>query len=87
MKCQAELENYLKAIKNNEKRIRGYAAALKESGDFKVYEDALAYDVFRWYWTVTYNESSYAGCYYKYDCNDNHVLTLAKTGLKKAGII
>ena len=87
MKLQAELENYIKCINENREKILNYAKAVKESGCFQVYENRLAYDVFRFYWQVTYKESTYASAYNKYDCNDNHILTLAKAGLKKANII
>lgn len=87
MKLKNELEDYLKTIKNNRNMIIKYSNDLKKSGEYEVFENRLAYDVFRWYWTNKYNECSWSSCYYKYNCHDSHILTFARSGLKKTGII
>lgn len=84
---QPELESYTNFINENSEKITTYAKYLKTSGDYQVFNNRLAYDIFRAYWQQTYKQVTYASVYNKYNCNDSHVLSFALYGLKKSIIV
>lgn len=87
MRLQAEQENFRKFCKEHESIIKDFhEKVVKNHWYVKSALDYTAYDLARYYCKEVYNENTYSLLYRKYDCNDNHVLTLAKDGLKTIGI-
>lgn len=63
--------------------LREYAAALKSSGQYRVYETRLAWDCLR----CAFKPSEICAWYDEYGCNDTHITTAAKAALRKLSIL
>lgn len=79
MKLAPELDYVVEKFKQI-RNLEDYAETLKASGDYKDFETRLAWDCLR----LTVPSSTICEWYDKYNCNDNHITTLAKTALKIA---
>ena len=62
------------------RNLESYAEELKKSGNYNDFETRLAWDCLR----LTVPSSTICEWYEKYNCNDTHITTLAKTALKIA---
>lgn len=77
MKLAAELDFVVEKFKQI-KNLEEYAIDLKKYGLYKDFETRLAWDCLR----KTVPAEIRCSWYNKYNCNDNHITTLAKTALK-----
>lgn len=57
-----------------------HVARVKASGNYKDLKTRIAWDLLH----ATYTPSEICDWYEQYDCNDNHITTLAKEALNKA---
>jgi hypothetical protein len=64
-------------------KIKAYASDLKESKEYTSFETRISFDVLHAIDTGDYTNYLYG----TYNCNDNHIETLLKYGLKKLGIL
>ena len=78
MKLQAELKNVTEKLEKIKDRIIPYAEELKKSGEYNNFENRLAWDCLR----AVIKTKEICNWYKKYNCNDNHITTLAKRALK-----
>ena len=62
------------------RNLESYAEELKKSGNYNDFETRFAWDCLR----LTVPSSTICEWYEKYNCNDTHITTLAKTALKIA---
>ena len=83
MKLQKEFETVKKQFADNLEKIKEYAPALKESGNYKDFEKRLTFDCLR----AFVGTATMCEWYDKYDCNDNHIYTLGKNVLKELKVI
>ena len=83
MKLQKEFDTVKKAFTENLERIKKYAPALKESGEYNDLEKRLTFDCLR----AFIGSETMCEWYDKYNCNDNHIYTLGKSVLKELNII
>ena len=79
MKLSAELGFVVEKFKQI-RNLESYAEELKKSGNYNDFETRLAWDCLR----LTVPSSIICEWYEKYNCNDTHITTLAKTALKIA---
>lgn len=79
MKLAPELDYVVKKFKQI-RNLEDYAENLRLSGNYNDFETRLAWDCLR----ATVPSIVICSWYEKYDCNDNHITTLAKTALKIA---
>lgn len=77
MKLAAELDFVVEKFKQI-KNLEEYAVDLQKYGLYKDFETRLAWDCLR----KTIPASTICEWYDKYDCNDDHITTLAKKALK-----
>lgn len=81
MKLKNELDytvNQFKKIKN----LESYAEKLKETGNYKDFGTRLAWDCIH----ATIPSEIVCGWYDKYNCNDDHITTMAKAALRELKI-
>lgn len=71
MKLQPELDRVVEKFKQI-RNLEDYAENLKKSGDYNDFETRFT------------PSKTICAWYKKYNCNDNHITTLAKTALKIA---
>lgn len=79
MKLAPELDFVVEKFKQI-RNLESYAEELKKSGNYNDFEARLAWDCLR----LTVPSSTICEWYEKYNCNDTHITTLAKTALKIA---
>ena len=79
MKLQNEVQNVIQKMKEIEHKIAPYAEQLKQMGGYKDFETRLAYDVLK----AVVSSKEICEWYEKYNCNDEHITTLAKRCLKE----
>ncbi len=79
MKLKNELPNVVKAFKRFEKKIPAYIETIKNQGGYKDLEARIAWDLLY----ATKGSLWICELYSKYDCNDNHIATLAKRALRE----
>ena len=79
MKLKPELDLVVAKFKQI-RNLEEYAETLKKSGNYKDFETRLAWDCLH----AVMPSSTICEWYEKYDCNDDHITTLAKTALKIA---
>ena len=79
MKLAPELSLVVEKFKKI-RNLESYAEELKKSGNYNDFETRLAWDCLR----LTVPSSTICEWYEKYNCNDTHITTLAKTALKIA---
>lgn len=78
-KLVPEMESRFSRIPN----LREYAAALKSSGEYRVYETRLAWACLR----CAFKTSEICGWYDKYGCQYTHITTAAKAALRNLAIL
>lgn len=78
MKLKAELSEVIKRFESIKDQIPEYSIQLKNKGGYKDFETRLAWDCLHF----TFKDNEICEWYKKYDCNDTHITTLAKTALK-----
>ena len=78
MKLQAELENVTNRFEKIKNQIIPYAKQLKASNNYHDFETRLAWDCLH----ATFTSAEISDWYNKYNCNDDHITTLAKKALK-----
>ena len=54
-------------------KLKNHIQAVKESGEYKILDARIAWDIMRW----RIGTSKMCDWYRKYDCNDDHITTLA----------
>ena len=54
-------------------KLKNHIQAVKESGEYKILNVRIAWDIMRWRIGI----SRMCDWYRKYDCNDDHITTLA----------
>ena len=54
-------------------KLKNHIQAVKESGEYKILNVRIAWDIMRW----RIGTSRMCDWYRKYDCNDDHITTLA----------
>lgn len=59
-------------------KLKCHIKAVKESGEYKMLNVRIAWDIMRW----RIGTSRMCDWYSKYDCNDDHITTLALRCLK-----
>jgi hypothetical protein len=79
MKLNKELPYVVKEFKKIKNKIPPYAEELKKEGNYKDFKTRLAWDCL--YAVIPIN--TVCNWYDEYNCNDNHVTTLAKKALKQ----
>ncbi len=79
MKLAQEFDGLVQKFKQI-KNLEEYAEQLKATGNFKDFETRLAWDCLR----ATVPVEVRCSWYEKYNCNDDHITTLAKKALKIA---
>lgn len=60
-------------------KVKAYAAQVKESGDYRNYETRITNDILH----AAIQTSDICEWYEKYNCNDTHITTLAKSCVKE----
>jgi len=83
MKLHDELPNVISRFEKIKDKIPPYAEKLKSSGNYKDFETRLAMDCLN----SVFKSNEICMWYNKYNCNDTHIITLAKTALKHVYII
>lgn len=81
MKLKSELDytvSQFKKIKN----LESYAEKLKATGNYKDFGTRLAWDCIH----ATIPSEIVCGWYDKYNCNDDHITTMAKAALRELKI-
>lgn len=63
--------------------LKEYAAGLKSSGEYRVYETRLAWDCLR----CAFKTSEICEWYGEYGCTDTHITTAAKAALRNLAIL
>ena len=78
MKLQSELNNVIEKLTQIKDKIPPYARALKITKEYNDFETRLAWDCLR----TVISTDTICDWYKKYNCNDNHITSLAKKALK-----
>ena len=83
MKLQNELATIESIFTGHSQEIRNYIPVLKTQGNFKGFETRLTWDCLHAF------VGSHVICswYDIYNCNDNHITTVAKRALRNLNII
>ena len=79
MKLENELQGVIEKFRRIEKKIPAYIEQVKEEGGYNNLEVRVAMDLLR----ATVGTTLLCEWYDKYDCNDTHIVTLAKRALKE----
>lgn len=79
LKLKAELPKVVEAFEKVKKHIPAYIDYLNKEGKYKDLETRLSMDLLR----ATMGSNWICGLYDKYDCNDDHITSLAKAALRK----
>jgi hypothetical protein len=77
MKLQNELNGLIEKLETIKTKIPPYAEQLKNTGGYKNFENRLAWDCLH----AVVPVSVICEWYTKYDCNDEHISTLARKAL------
>ena len=78
MKLKPELDKVTKAFEGIKHLIPEHVKIVKQQGNYKDLETRIAWDCLR----ATMGTKWICNLYDQYDCNDDHITTLAKQALK-----
>ena len=78
MKLKAELNTVIKALQGIKHLIPEHVELVKREGRYKDLETRIAWDCLR----AVMGTKWICSLYDRYDCNDDHITTLAKKALK-----
>jgi hypothetical protein len=79
MKLKNELPNVISAFEKVKEQIPAYVEQVKLAGGYKDLETRIAWDLLY----ATKGTAWICELYSKYNCNDNHITTLAKRALEQ----
>lgn len=79
MKLQNELANVISAFETVKQKIPAYIEQVKKEGNYKDLETRIARDLLY----ATKGTKWICALYDRYDCNDDHIDTLAKQALRQ----
>lgn len=79
MKLRTELDGVVKKMEEVKEKIELHAEWLKKDGKYKDFETRLAWDVLR----AVVGTDTICKWYEQYNCNNDHIDTLAKRALKQ----
>lgn len=79
MKLKAELNEVVRKMEEIKEKIELHAEWLKKNGGYKDFETRLAWDALR----AVVGSDTICKWYRDYDCNDEHIDTLAKRALRQ----
>ena len=82
MKLKSEIQFIRESFKGIS-NLREYAEILKANGNYKDFGTRLAWDCIR----ATIPSEIICGWYDKYNCNDDHITTLAKAVLREMEVL
>ena len=79
MRLAKELPNVVQAFQSVQQHIPAHVAMVKAAGNYKDLETRIAWDLLY----ATKGTAWICELYAKYDCNDDHITTLAKRALRQ----
>lgn len=82
MKLKSEIP-YVRERFGKIKNLQEYAASLKANGNYKDFGTRLAWDCIH----CSIPSETVCGWYDKYNCNDDHITTLAKAVLREMEVL
>lgn len=79
MKLRKELPEVIRAFETMKQQIPAHVERVKIEGKYKDFETRISWDILY----ATKGPTWICELYSKYDCNDNHISTLAKQALRR----
>jgi len=79
MKLQNELHNVISAFEAVKEKIPAYIEWVKKEGNYQDLETRIAWDLLH----ATKGSAWICELYNRYDCNDDHIDTLARRALRQ----
>ena len=79
MKLRSELPNVISAFEKVKEKIPAHVEWVKKAGNYKDLETRIAWDLLY----ITKGTTWICELYSKYNCNDDHITTLAKRALRQ----